>query len=220
MAALHREARRPRDPPADDGFEVSYVPDEGAPTLFRSGVGDSLTKSCAACICRSASSTYVLYSPDQSLPEFTHLRQHRCDARWKSSTTSMAPRPSTSHRASHLDRRVTWEVFVALPLAGRIHSSFVTAGRRPAGVVYRALQAVKSLCAPAHQFRIAAWCDVSAATVCARWPRTTSSTEIVTPATTKALRRLAIPDHPPAPIPPCLGGYGSPVLSIFSSCVA
>jgi hypothetical protein len=30
MAALHREARRPRDPPADDGFEVSYVPDDGA----------------------------------------------------------------------------------------------------------------------------------------------------------------------------------------------
>ena len=30
MAALVLEARRPRDPPADDGFEVSYVPDDGA----------------------------------------------------------------------------------------------------------------------------------------------------------------------------------------------
>ena len=30
MAALHREARRPRDPLADDGFEVSHVPDDGA----------------------------------------------------------------------------------------------------------------------------------------------------------------------------------------------
>src|SRR6267142_6607645 len=30
MAALFLEARRPRDPPADDGFEVSYVPDDGA----------------------------------------------------------------------------------------------------------------------------------------------------------------------------------------------
>jgi hypothetical protein len=30
MAALHREARRPCDPPADDGFEGSYVSDDGA----------------------------------------------------------------------------------------------------------------------------------------------------------------------------------------------
>ena len=30
MTALHREARRPPDPPAGDGFEVSYVPDDGA----------------------------------------------------------------------------------------------------------------------------------------------------------------------------------------------
>ena len=30
MAALVLEARRPRDPSADDGFEVSYVPDDGA----------------------------------------------------------------------------------------------------------------------------------------------------------------------------------------------
>jgi hypothetical protein len=30
MTALVLEARRPRDPPADDGFEVSYVPDGGA----------------------------------------------------------------------------------------------------------------------------------------------------------------------------------------------
>ncbi len=30
MTVLHREARRPLDPPANDGFEVSYVPDDGA----------------------------------------------------------------------------------------------------------------------------------------------------------------------------------------------
>ena len=30
MTVLHREARRPLDPPAGDGFEVSYVPDDGA----------------------------------------------------------------------------------------------------------------------------------------------------------------------------------------------
>jgi hypothetical protein len=30
MAALRLEACRPIDPPADDGFEVSYVPDDGA----------------------------------------------------------------------------------------------------------------------------------------------------------------------------------------------
>ena len=27
---VQREARRPRDPRAGDGFEVSYVPDDGA----------------------------------------------------------------------------------------------------------------------------------------------------------------------------------------------
>jgi hypothetical protein len=30
MSALLRGARRPRDPPADDGFEVGYVSDDGA----------------------------------------------------------------------------------------------------------------------------------------------------------------------------------------------
>src|SRR6187200_282633 len=30
MTVLHREARRPLDPRAGDGFEVSYVPDDGA----------------------------------------------------------------------------------------------------------------------------------------------------------------------------------------------
>src|SRR5258708_37856397 len=30
MAGLFLEARRPRAPPADDGFGVSYVPDDGA----------------------------------------------------------------------------------------------------------------------------------------------------------------------------------------------
>ena len=30
MTALVLEARRPIGPPADDGFEVSYVPDDGA----------------------------------------------------------------------------------------------------------------------------------------------------------------------------------------------
>src|SRR6478752_2565377 len=30
MTVLHREARRPREPRPGDGFEVSYVPDDGA----------------------------------------------------------------------------------------------------------------------------------------------------------------------------------------------
>ena len=30
MTSFRLNARRPIDPPADDGFEVSYVPDDGA----------------------------------------------------------------------------------------------------------------------------------------------------------------------------------------------
>ena len=43
MTVLHREARRPPDPPAGDGFEVSYVLDDGAehPGAARSGMGGS-----------------------------------------------------------------------------------------------------------------------------------------------------------------------------------
>jgi hypothetical protein len=43
MTSFRLNARRPIDPPADDGFEVSYVPDDGA--VRRSGSATFFTSS-------------------------------------------------------------------------------------------------------------------------------------------------------------------------------
>jgi hypothetical protein len=43
MTSFRLNARRPIDPPADDGFEVSYVPDDGA--VHQSGSATFFTSS-------------------------------------------------------------------------------------------------------------------------------------------------------------------------------